>query len=159
MHLCAAKCCEDRHSSIDLVQGCVERCSGPMTKAQRYVHTEVEEFQGRLQRCVMVRCLPHGFEHSNQLSIRPAMQRRRQSANAAAAERIGYFQVHRPIRALRHQVRGQADRSAAAAAEIDEIGAEQRTQAFARCVNARMSCDQQLKWHTVQCTLRIRTDW
>lgn len=53
MHLCAAKCCDDRAASIDTVQGCVERCSGNVSKAQRYVHTEVEEFQGRLQRCVM----------------------------------------------------------------------------------------------------------
>lgn len=54
MHLCAAKCCQDKMSSIDSVQGCVERCSTPLNKAQRYVHTELEAFQGRLQRCVMV---------------------------------------------------------------------------------------------------------
>lgn len=54
MHLCAAKCCEDKKSSIDSVQGCVERCSTPLNKAQRYVHMELEGFQGRLQRCVMV---------------------------------------------------------------------------------------------------------
>lgn len=54
MHFCAAKCCEDQTSSIDTVQGCVERCSVPLNKAQRYVHTELEGFQGRLQRCVMV---------------------------------------------------------------------------------------------------------
>lgn len=54
MHFCAAKCCEDKQSSIDSVQGCVERCSAPLNKAQRFVHTELEGFQGRLQRCVMV---------------------------------------------------------------------------------------------------------
>lgn len=54
MHNCAAKCCEDKLSSIDSVQGCIERCSTPLNKAQRYVHTELEGFQGRLQRCVMV---------------------------------------------------------------------------------------------------------
>ncbi|KAJ6641340.1 Protein FAM136A [Pseudolycoriella hygida] len=53
MHFCAAKCCEDKTSSIDSVQACVERCSVPLNKAQRYVHTELEGFQGRLQRCVM----------------------------------------------------------------------------------------------------------
>lgn len=53
MHLCAAKCCEDKNSSIDVVQNCVERCSGPLTRAQKYVHNELEGFQGRLQRCVM----------------------------------------------------------------------------------------------------------
>lgn len=54
MHLCAAKCCEDKYSSIDTVQGCVDRCSTPLNKSQRYVQTELEGFQGRLQRCVMV---------------------------------------------------------------------------------------------------------
>jgi len=53
MHFCAAKCCEDKVSSINSVQGCVERCSAPLNRAQRYVHTELEGFQGRLQRCVM----------------------------------------------------------------------------------------------------------
>lgn len=55
MHKCAAKCCEDQTSSIDSVQRCVDRCAAPLTSAQKYVHKELEEFQGRLQRCVMVR--------------------------------------------------------------------------------------------------------
>lgn len=54
MHYCAAKCCEDKGGSIDSVQGCVDRCSTPLNRAQRYVQTEFEGFQGRLQRCVMV---------------------------------------------------------------------------------------------------------
>lgn len=54
MHLCAAKCCQDSTSSVDSVQRCVDRCSAPMTKAQNYVQYELGEFQGRLQRCVMV---------------------------------------------------------------------------------------------------------
>lgn len=54
MHLCAAKCCDDKDGSIDYVQGCIERCSAPVTKSQRYVTNELEDFQGRLQRCVMV---------------------------------------------------------------------------------------------------------
>lgn len=55
MHHCAAKCCEDKTASIESVQRCVEKCSLPLTKAQRYVHNELESYQGRLQRCVMVR--------------------------------------------------------------------------------------------------------
>lgn len=55
MHLCAAKCCDDKSASIDTVQGCIERCSQPESRAQRYIHSEMEGFQGRLQRCVMVR--------------------------------------------------------------------------------------------------------
>ena len=54
MHKCAAKCCDDKFSSIDTVQGCIERCSAPLNQAQQFVHTELEGFQGRLQRCVMV---------------------------------------------------------------------------------------------------------
>ncbi|XP_059613762.1 protein FAM136A [Phlebotomus argentipes] len=53
MHLCAAKCCENTSSSIDVVQGCVQKCSVPVTKAERYIHKELNDFQGRLQRCVM----------------------------------------------------------------------------------------------------------
>uniref|UniRef100_A0A0K8TPY8 Protein FAM136A n=1 Tax=Tabanus bromius TaxID=304241 RepID=A0A0K8TPY8_TABBR len=53
MHRCAAMCCEEQTASLDTVQRCVERCSIPLTKAQKYVHTELEGFQGRLQRCVM----------------------------------------------------------------------------------------------------------
>lgn len=56
MHLCAAKCCDDKSASIDTVQSCIERCSQPVNRAQRYIHSEMEGFQGRLQRCVMV-CL------------------------------------------------------------------------------------------------------
>ncbi|GAB0100226.1 uncharacterized protein DMENIID0001_162310 [Sergentomyia squamirostris] len=53
MHLCAAKCCENTSASIDVVQACVQKCSVPVTKAERYLHKELNEFQGRLQRCVM----------------------------------------------------------------------------------------------------------
>lgn len=54
MHLCAAKCCEDKNGSIDSVEGCIERCSAPLNRAQKYVQKELGEYQGRLQRCVMV---------------------------------------------------------------------------------------------------------
>lgn len=55
MHLCAAKCCDDRSSSIETVQRCVQNCSTGVTKAERYVHHQMQDFQNRLQRCVMVR--------------------------------------------------------------------------------------------------------
>lgn len=54
MHLCAANCCSDQSGSMDSVQRCIERCSEPVTKSQRYFQSELEGFQGRLQRCVMV---------------------------------------------------------------------------------------------------------
>ncbi|XP_026466977.1 protein FAM136A-like [Ctenocephalides felis] len=47
MHRCAAKCCEDKDSSLSSVQSCVERCRRAFDKG------ELEGFQGRLQRCVM----------------------------------------------------------------------------------------------------------
>ncbi|KAG5669064.1 hypothetical protein PVAND_016964 [Polypedilum vanderplanki] len=53
MHECAAKCCQDTESSMDVIQQCVERCSKPVNKAQRYVQSELERLQNRLQRCVM----------------------------------------------------------------------------------------------------------
>ncbi|CRL07567.1 CLUMA_CG020532, isoform A [Clunio marinus] len=53
MHQCASKCCEDTQSSMDTIQRCIERCSQPVNKAQRYVQSELERVQGRLQRCVM----------------------------------------------------------------------------------------------------------
>lgn len=54
MHLCAAKCCDDKNASMDNVQGCIERCSAPVNRAQQYLQKELGEYQGRLQRCVMV---------------------------------------------------------------------------------------------------------
>lgn len=35
MHECAAKCCYDTESSMDVVQNCVERCTKPVNKAHR----------------------------------------------------------------------------------------------------------------------------
>lgn len=54
MHLCAAKCCQNTHVEVDIVQNCIEDCSAPVNRAQKYIHRELEDFQGRLQRCVMV---------------------------------------------------------------------------------------------------------
>lgn len=54
MHLCAAKCCDDKNASMDNVQGCIERCSAPVNRAQQYLQKELGDYQGRLQRCVMV---------------------------------------------------------------------------------------------------------
>lgn len=54
MHLCAAKCCDDKNASMDSVHGCIERCSTPVNRAQQYLQKELGDYQGRLQRCVMV---------------------------------------------------------------------------------------------------------
>lgn len=53
MHRCAAKCCDNRESSLERVQKCVENCSSSLTWAQSYVQKELEMCQNKLQRCVM----------------------------------------------------------------------------------------------------------
>ncbi len=53
MHLCAAKCCEDKTSGINEVLACKERCEGPTLRAQKYVQSELERFQEALSRCVL----------------------------------------------------------------------------------------------------------
>lgn len=79
MHLCAAKCCQDSNASVDSVQNCVDRCSQPLTRAQNYVQHELGEFQGRLQRCVMVSNCKYLNKHRNNffpyLFSHSAMQR------------------------------------------------------------------------------------
>lgn len=54
MYNCSAKCCQDMNASTESVARCIDRCSLPVTKAQSYVQHELGEFQGRLQRCIMV---------------------------------------------------------------------------------------------------------
>lgn len=53
MHLCAVKCCDDKTGGIDNLHNCIERCSAPVKRVQKYVK-ELQDFQGRLQRCVIV---------------------------------------------------------------------------------------------------------
>ncbi|KAG5876737.1 hypothetical protein JTB14_028611 [Gonioctena quinquepunctata] len=53
MHRCAATCCDNRESSLERVQKCVENCSVKITWAQSYVQRELEQLQNKLQRCVM----------------------------------------------------------------------------------------------------------
>ena len=69
MHLCAAKCCQDSNASVDSVQNCVDRCSQPLTRAQNYVQHELGEFQGRLQRCVMVSNCKNLNKNRNNISL------------------------------------------------------------------------------------------
>ncbi|ENN72783.1 protein FAM136A [Dendroctonus ponderosae] len=53
MHRCAAACCDNRESSLERVQKCVENCSEPLNWAQNYVQEELGALQNKLQRCVM----------------------------------------------------------------------------------------------------------
>lgn len=53
MHRCAARCCEDKTSSMESVHRCIQNCSVPLTEAQNYVQEEFSSCQNRLQRCVL----------------------------------------------------------------------------------------------------------
>lgn len=53
MHRCAAACCDNKDSSLERVQKCVESCSLSLNFAQNYVQKELEGLQNKLQRCVM----------------------------------------------------------------------------------------------------------
>lgn len=138
MHRCAARCCDDQTSGIDSVQGCVERCSNPVNRAQQFVHTELEGFQGRLQRCVMVinlnfLCLVQNNNILNRVRS-TAMQRWHQSVDASVAHRIGHRQVYQPVWAVRNQVRGQARRPGTESVQNDPTGTQQGTAKSSRCV-------------------------
>ena len=52
MHKCAAKCCENKECSIELVHACIEVCSQNLKRAQKVVQSEIIHFQKRLQECV-----------------------------------------------------------------------------------------------------------
>uniref|UniRef100_A0A6A7G566 Protein FAM136A-like isoform X2 n=1 Tax=Hirondellea gigas TaxID=1518452 RepID=A0A6A7G566_9CRUS len=54
MHRCAAECCDQKEPSVDQVHSCIERCSAPLHGAQSYVQNELQQFQERLQRCVLM---------------------------------------------------------------------------------------------------------
>jgi len=54
MHLCAAQCCEDKAASSQQVSLCQRNCAVKTEAAHQYTQREMEEFQGRMQRCIMV---------------------------------------------------------------------------------------------------------
>lgn len=53
MFRCAAKCCDDKDMSVSSVQRCIENCGAPLHSAQKYVESEFNHLQDRLQRCIM----------------------------------------------------------------------------------------------------------
>lgn len=53
MFICAAACCDNKESSINSVQKCIENCGMPLQTAQKYVQQEFDHLQDRLQRCIM----------------------------------------------------------------------------------------------------------
>jgi len=54
MHTCASKCCLDKTLSVQQVNECISDCSVPLKTGQTIFQRELEDFQSRLQRCVMV---------------------------------------------------------------------------------------------------------
>ncbi|XKL63639.1 hypothetical protein PGB90_006003 [Kerria lacca] len=54
MYECASACCDNTVASYEDVQRCIDRCSNPLNRAQSYIKNEFEDFQTRVQRCLMV---------------------------------------------------------------------------------------------------------
>ncbi|KAK7477072.1 hypothetical protein BaRGS_00031658 [Batillaria attramentaria] len=53
MYRCSTKCCEDKITSLEEVQQCIDSCSTRVNNAQNYIQSEIQMFQNRLQRCVL----------------------------------------------------------------------------------------------------------
>ncbi len=51
---CSSACCDNTTASYEEIQKCVERCTTPLHTAQEYIKSEFEDFQNRVQRCLMV---------------------------------------------------------------------------------------------------------
>ncbi|CAD5225507.1 unnamed protein product [Bursaphelenchus xylophilus] len=51
MFTCSSKCCEDKVGSRESIEKCVERCNGPLHKAQVTLEQELTAFQNQLSRC------------------------------------------------------------------------------------------------------------
>lgn len=54
MYNCAANCCDNSTKSYSEVQNCVDNCVVPVNNAQQYLKNEFQDFQNRVQRCLMV---------------------------------------------------------------------------------------------------------
>lgn len=48
-----ALCCDDKEASAESVQNCIKRTQQPLIKVQAIIKRELEDFQNRLQRCMM----------------------------------------------------------------------------------------------------------
>ncbi|CAI5446213.1 unnamed protein product [Caenorhabditis angaria] len=53
MFLCSARCCENKNSTRDAVEGCVDKCNDGMKKAQINLEKELGGLQDQLSRCAM----------------------------------------------------------------------------------------------------------
>ncbi|KAK0417943.1 hypothetical protein QR680_013290 [Steinernema hermaphroditum] len=53
MFTCSAKCCEDKKSSREVVEKCVDLCNSGMKKAQATLEQELGALQNQLSHCAM----------------------------------------------------------------------------------------------------------
>eukprot|EP00191_Tetraselmis_sp_GSL018_P015753 CAMPEP_0177589270 /NCGR_PEP_ID=MMETSP0419_2-20121207/6706_1 /TAXON_ID=582737 /ORGANISM="Tetraselmis sp., Strain GSL018" /LENGTH=139 /DNA_ID=CAMNT_0019079597 /DNA_START=140 /DNA_END=559 /DNA_ORIENTATION=+ len=53
--LCSAKCCDTASNSRNDLQKCLQRCAEPVSQMEQVITWHMNQFQERLQRCV-VRC-------------------------------------------------------------------------------------------------------
>ncbi|XP_060072512.1 protein FAM136A-like [Ylistrum balloti] len=53
MYRCNLKCVENQSYTVEDKDRCLERCSSRMMQIQKYVQSEMEAYQNRLQRCAM----------------------------------------------------------------------------------------------------------
>ncbi|XP_069140215.1 protein FAM136A-like [Argopecten irradians] len=53
MYKCNLKCVENKSYTVEDKDRCLERCSSRMMQIQKYVNSEMENYQNRIQRCAM----------------------------------------------------------------------------------------------------------
>jgi len=53
MFRCSAHCCDNKDSSQQEIQRCLDKCSGPALKADKFMQEQMQEMQDRFQRCAM----------------------------------------------------------------------------------------------------------
>ena len=53
MFRCSANCCDNRSSSQAELSRCLEACSIPAMKADKFMQEQIQDIQNRFQRCAM----------------------------------------------------------------------------------------------------------
>lgn len=120
MHRCAATCCDNRESSLERVQKCVENCSAPLNWAQNYVQEELGSLQNKLQRCVMncnddVRVQLGANPSDSEVTFESAFNLR-----PALKLVISGRKVYKNLREMRHRLCGFSSEIYTGVAEKDE---------------------------------------
>ena len=53
MFRCSANCCDNKSVSQGELQRCLEKCSVPAMKADKFMQEQIQDIQDRFQRCAM----------------------------------------------------------------------------------------------------------